>query len=112
VNANRQVSIEQLVCELWTDPPRSAVANLRTYMADLRRLVIGHDRLVTQQHGYELRLAPDEFDLRRYEALVAAGQVALDHEDLTAAVGMFTTADRLWRGPAFDGLRQAPTGLG
>ncbi|MFI7574419.1 winged helix-turn-helix domain-containing protein [Micromonospora sp. NPDC049497] len=38
-DAGRLVTIDQLVDELWpVDPPASAVANVRTYAANLRRL--------------------------------------------------------------------------
>src|SRR6185295_6392643 len=39
-NAGRVVRVESLVTELWGDePPKSAVANLRTYVMQLRKLL-------------------------------------------------------------------------
>ena len=51
VHANRTVSLEHLVDELWGDePPAQAIASLQAYVSHLRRLLEpewpeGHDRV-------------------------------------------------------------------
>lgn len=88
----RAVSVDHLVEVLWPgDPPKSATANLQTYVSSLRAL-LGQDRLVTKAPGYRLSLRPSEFDLLRFEGL-ASGDTLSDVE----------TALALWRGdPAED----------
>jgi tetratricopeptide (TPR) repeat protein len=60
VQPGQLVSVDELVDELWPDcPPRSAVANVRTYAANLRRgfeaLQSGCGAIVRQRNGYRLR---------------------------------------------------------
>lgn len=110
INANHNIGVERLVDELWADPPRSAIANLRTYLANLRQLIPDKNRLVTRPSGYELRVEEGELDFSEYERLVAAGQVALARDDYPTAASLLGTAHGLWRGTtAFEGLRGSPT---
>lgn len=56
LEANRPVSLDRLSQMVWAGPtPASAVANLRSHVAGLRRAV--GDRIVAHPGGYELRLA-------------------------------------------------------
>jgi DNA-binding SARP family transcriptional activator len=74
LNANRVVSRERLIDELWgEEPPETAVASLQVYVSRLRN-VLGADVLVTQPPGYLLGVAPDELDVDRFDRLRAAGQ--------------------------------------
>ncbi len=67
VHANTAVSTDVLVDVLWpAAPPRSATANVRTYVHGLRRLL--DDRIEHRPAGYLLRAAPEEIDLCRFEA--------------------------------------------
>lgn len=68
--ANRLVTVHDLVDELWPDaPPRSAIANVRTYAANLRRsLGSGADdeaRIVREPGGYRLLIDEKLIDLHR-----------------------------------------------
>jgi DNA-binding SARP family transcriptional activator/tetratricopeptide (TPR) repeat protein len=64
---NTAVSTDVLVDVLWPGaPPRSATANVRTYVHGLRRLL--DHRIEHRPGGYLLRAAPDEIDLCRFEA--------------------------------------------
>jgi DNA-binding SARP family transcriptional activator/tetratricopeptide (TPR) repeat protein len=66
LRANTTVSTDVLVDVLWPgSPPRSAVANVRTYVHSLRRLL--DNRIEHRAGGYLLRAAPDEIDLHRFE---------------------------------------------
>ena len=63
---NTAVSTDVLVDVLWPgSPPRSAAANVRTYVHSLRRLL--DNRIEHRPGGYLLRAAPDEIDLCRFE---------------------------------------------
>lgn len=66
LRANTAVSTDVLVDVLWPgSPPRSAVANVRTYVHSLRRLL--DNRIEHRPGGYLLRAEPDEIDLHRFE---------------------------------------------
>ncbi|MEU8365818.1 AfsR/SARP family transcriptional regulator [Micromonospora tulbaghiae] len=70
VRANQLVPLHDLVDELWPDgPPRSAIANVRTYAANLRRSLdsCAGDRLriVREPGGYRLLTDESLIDLHR-----------------------------------------------
>ncbi|KAB1949288.1 winged helix-turn-helix domain-containing protein [Micromonospora sp. ALFpr18c] len=63
VQPGRLVAVDDLVDELWADrPPRSAVANVLSYAANLRRTFeafpSGRAVIVRQRNGYRLACAP------------------------------------------------------
>lgn len=88
---------------VWADDaPASAVANLRSHAAGLRR-VLG-DRLVARPNAYELRLAPHELDVIEFQRLAEEGRSRLATEDPMGAIPTLTTALAHWRGAAGDGL--------
>jgi two-component SAPR family response regulator len=65
---NTTVSIDVLVDALWDDdPPRTAIATLRTYVSRLRRSV--DDALVSERGGYRLAVAPGHVDADRFDEL-------------------------------------------
>lgn len=109
------VPIRSLVTEVWDEhPPRSAVANLRTYLMQLRRLLPPSENpavepLVTSDAGYLLRVEPAEFDLFQFEALSALGRQALARRDLVTAQDAYTRALALWRGGAAEDAPLGPT---
>ncbi|OUC99215.1 hypothetical protein CA984_04030 [Streptosporangium minutum] len=109
------VPIRTLVTEVWDEhPPRSAVANLRTYLMQLRRVLpLSEDpaveRLVTSDAGYLLRVEPAEFDLFQFEALSARGRQALTRRDLVTAQDAYTRALALWRGGVAEDAPLGPT---
>ncbi|MEU4696816.1 AfsR/SARP family transcriptional regulator [Nonomuraea dietziae] len=111
--AGHVVPIRSLVAEVWDErPPRSAVANLRTYLMQLRKLlheVGAQEWLVTSDVGYLLRVGPEEFDLFEFEALSARGRQALARRDLGAAEEAFTRALALWDGTAAEDVPLGPT---
>ena len=120
LNANRVVSVDRLVDELWDGrPPGSAIGTLQTYVSHLRDLLEPQrDRrataqvLVTRSPGYLLRVGADDLDAPRLERLVGQGQQALAAGDAPVAAARFRVALELWRGPAladFIGLPFATT---
>lgn len=113
--AGHVVPIRSLVTEVWDDrPPRSAVANLRTYLAQLRKLLPpsadpAAERLVTSEAGYLLRVGPGEFDLFQFEELSGHGGRALARRDLGAALDAYSRALSLWEGMAAEDVPLGPT---
>lgn len=113
VNANRVVALDELVDEVWPHrPPSSAVANMRSYAASLRRRfesVEGRtDRLVRCGSGYLLRAEPDEVDLERFSAHRDAGRDARSRRDVKSAVSRLAGGLACWRGPVLAGLPRGP----
>ncbi|MGZ3145989.1 BTAD domain-containing putative transcriptional regulator [Lentzea chajnantorensis] len=97
LNANSAVSLDQIVEVLWPkSKPRSVVANVRTYVWQLRQ-VLG-ECLRTNGTGYVLALTPDELDALRFEHLVTEARTSGD------ALDLLRTAEGLWRGRPVEDL--------
>ena len=100
LNANRVVSRERLIDELWGDePPETVVTSVQVYVSRLRKL-LPPETLVTRAPGYLLDAERDEIDLFRFERLVADGREALGKDDAANAARILRDALELWRGPA------------
>jgi DNA-binding SARP family transcriptional activator len=94
---NQPVSLDQLAAAAWTGyPPRSAVANLRTHAASLRRILGG--RLQAVPGGYRLRVKDGEVDVHEFLRLAHDGRAALGSGAARAAVHPLATALGLWHG--------------
>jgi DNA-binding SARP family transcriptional activator len=104
LNANRPVSPERLIDQIWDDrPPATARKVLQAYVSKLRR-VVGEPVLVTRPAGYELRREPGQLDLHRVEELVAQAKRA-SRED---AARLLRRALAEWRGPPLADVQDAP----
>jgi DNA-binding SARP family transcriptional activator len=87
MHPGERVTTDTLVDVLWEDaPPAAAVATVRGYVVDLRRLLeparpshAAATVLVTEPGGYTLRVAPDAVDAGRLETAVRR---AAEHLDL------------------------------
>lgn len=103
LNANRTVSVEQLINELWggggsVKSVQMAIARLR---AALAAPVGGSPSVVTREHGYSLALGEREtLDQLSFERGLEDGQRLLHERRLEQATACFATALDLWRGPA------------
>ncbi|WP_049717619.1 AfsR/SARP family transcriptional regulator [Streptomyces caatingaensis] len=106
LHANTPVPGERLCDALWGEhPPASAQANIRNYVAALRRVLnraAGEERLSMGHRGYELRVHPGELDLDTFEDLTGRGREALAAGEHRAAAARLGQALDLWRGDAFD----------
>jgi DNA-binding SARP family transcriptional activator len=103
LEANRVVSAERLIDNVWGDaPPSSAHGSLQNHVWRLRR-VLG-DRLETRAPGYLLRIEPGELDLERFRRLVGEAQAA----DPEVAAETLRRALALWRGPVLADLADEP----
>jgi DNA-binding SARP family transcriptional activator len=107
VDANRVVSVDQLVDHLWGDkPPRRALGSLHAYVSNLRRL-LEPDRsprapsrtLISRDPGYLIAVGPDDVDAQRFEHLAERGAALLERGEAADAVAVLDTALALWRGP-------------
>jgi DNA-binding SARP family transcriptional activator len=102
----RQVTAETIVDLVWRGhPPASAAGTLQGYVSRLRRLLVGHPAgdaaLVTAGAGYQLRLPTD---VGRFEAALAEAR-ELVGPDPSAAAETLSGALGLWRGRAYDDVR-------
>lgn len=108
---NTVVRLERIIEELWPGrAPRSATANVRTYVSALRRsLGSDRDRLTTITESYLLRVADDELDVVRFEREAARGRIALREGAVDEAVFRYREALRLWRGEPLQDVPAGPT---
>ncbi|WP_158603517.1 AfsR/SARP family transcriptional regulator [Micromonospora radicis] len=102
------VSVDQLVDELWpTDPPRSAVPNVRTYAANLRRgleaMIPEREVLTRARDGYRLDVARTDVDAFLFRSEVAEAR-RLVAADQAGAARLLSRALERWRGPALVGV--------
>ncbi|KPC84996.1 transcriptional regulator [Streptomyces sp. NRRL S-4] len=98
---NGFVSLDLLTEVLWPGgAPRSAVANVRTYVRTLRRLLppAAVEGLRTRPSGYSLDVAPGEVDMLLFEQQLAAARAARDRGEDAVALRSYEAALGLWRG--------------
>ncbi len=102
VAAGHAVTVQQLEAAVWGDrPPPSAGNALQTYVSRLRRLV-GHDRIVLEDHSYRLAVHRDEIDALRFEDLLTSATERRGQP--TECVALCRDALALWRGRPFGDL--------
>jgi len=103
IHAGEVTGTDRLAAGLWGDqPPRSSAAVLRTYVAQLRR-VLGADAIETRPDGYALRLDPACIDARLFEQQLAQARAGHPtRPGVTSA--QLRRALALWRGAAFGEL--------
>ncbi|MFI7430964.1 AfsR/SARP family transcriptional regulator [Micromonospora sp. NPDC049836] len=107
----RVVTTESLIDELWPEePPRSAVANVRTYAANLRRTFDKHagPHLSRLSGGYRFELTEDSVDLLRFERLTQAAESAWARGGIDTVDRLLTRIESLWRGGLLAGLPVGP----
>ncbi|HEX6452555.1 MAG TPA: BTAD domain-containing putative transcriptional regulator [Trebonia sp.] len=95
------VPTETLIQELWGDAPPPTANNLVSIYVHRLRGVIGDSEgrvLVHRKPGYQLRVADDDTDIRKFETLVAAARSVLAGGDAETAAAMLGEAESLWRG--------------
>ncbi|HYQ66110.1 AfsR/SARP family transcriptional regulator [Actinophytocola sp.] len=114
INANRAVSADQLMAELWGEqPPPSATGLLAGYVWRLRGSLGDPDgrMLSTRAPGYQLVLPPGTTDVDEYEELAAAGRRSLADGDLPAAVAALSQGLGMWRGAPLADVGLVPSVL-
>jgi DNA-binding SARP family transcriptional activator len=100
LNANRVVSTDRLIDELWGEqPPAGARHVIQVYVSELRKaLEPNRSALVTRAPGYLIRVEAGELDLERFERLLEKGREALNAGDAETAAADLRAALDLWRG--------------
>jgi DNA-binding SARP family transcriptional activator/Tfp pilus assembly protein PilF len=109
--AGSPVPVEALIDELWgNDPPRSARANLRTYVASLRASLptTPHWQLASVHDSYVLRIGDVRFDADEFRRHTDAGRAALTGGDTVTAALKFERALALWRGRCGEDIPRGP----
>jgi DNA-binding SARP family transcriptional activator len=106
-----RVTTTGLVSMLWGGrPPRSATANVQTYVWELRKRLpptgAGVPRIERDQDGYRLALDDGELDASSFVALAADGRRALGSRDTARGVRTLATALDLWRGQPFEDVAE------
>jgi DNA-binding SARP family transcriptional activator len=117
LHSGQVLPLRTLVEELWgEDPPGNPVQSVQTYVLALRRQLDGgrggarrgRELLSTRHNGYRLDLDGEDFDVRRYERLAAAGRRAAEVGEDERASRLLAEALQVWRGPA---LVDVPIGV-
>ncbi|SBT53190.1 AfsR/SARP family transcriptional regulator [Micromonospora narathiwatensis] len=113
LHAGRLVTVDQLVDELWPEePPRSAVPNVRTYAANLRRslesVMVEQAIVVREQGGYRLALDESRVDLMRLSAQWGQARELADAGDLPRAGDLLRRVVDAWQGSLLAGLPLGP----
>ncbi|WP_250034090.1 AfsR/SARP family transcriptional regulator [Paractinoplanes maris] len=99
------VSLDQLADVVWPDGgPPSAVANLRTYVWQVRRALPEPGRVERRGDAYRLLPAPDEVDA---DCAARAAVEAARAADPAWALARLDEALGWWRGRAYPGLAAA-----
>ncbi len=102
ISANHWVTSDQLAHILWGDQPPSSKANtLQTYVSRLKHR-LGTDRVFSEDHSYELHVAPDEMDALVFEQMASEAEESLDQSE--RCLELCRGALALWRGPPFGEL--------
>jgi DNA-binding SARP family transcriptional activator len=115
-HANRPVSRDRLVDELWGErPPATARHTLEVYVSRLRRALStggGGSLIESQPGGYRIRLEQDELDALRFERLLDEGRSALAQGVPAEAEEKLTAALGLWRGEVLADVALEPFAAG
>jgi DNA-binding SARP family transcriptional activator len=110
VRGGRPTSADEVIWRLWgDDPPRSARANVYTYLSDLRRLLgeaVPEARLRTDRalDGYTLDVTADTCDAPLFEQLARDGRRAMADGRAADAADVLGRALGLWRGPVLEDI--------
>ncbi len=105
-HADTPVSADTIIDALWHGrPPETARRTLSAYLSRLRQLLGDDDRVRSHAGAYSIHPDPDELDTAVFTRLIAEAAIARDHGDPQTAAALIRQALTLWRGPAYDGLR-------
>jgi len=99
LRAGTTITLDRLAEALWDqEPPRSAIANIRTHASRLRHSLDPNTLLLGTVGGYELQVDADRCDHLRFLDLAAAGRAALEAGDPARAAACLAGALDLWQG--------------
>jgi DNA-binding SARP family transcriptional activator len=100
VAGGRRVTVDALADAIWSgEPPASATGTVQSYVSRLRRR-LGPEQLTWDDAGYQLVVAAEQVDARRFEARAEEGRALLAAGRPEQARTVLQEAEALWRGPA------------
>ncbi len=100
VAAPNQLSVDQLIDEVWGDqPPETAAHVVRTYVSNLRRML--DHRIKSDGRNYGLDIADDQVDAEEFALLIRSADGAAGPAQ---ASDLLARALELWRGRPFGDL--------
>lgn len=106
--ANHTVTVDRLIEAVYgEDRPATARVQVQISTSSLRRIFAEHglrDIIVTQPHGYTIRVNPEELDFLRFEGLVGDARRAREDGRLQEAAAIYQQALALWRGDVLTGI--------
>jgi DNA-binding SARP family transcriptional activator len=109
LHANASVSTDRLADLLWDGaPPARAEVSLRSYAANLRKLLQPDAALAGEPGAYRLTVDEAAIDANRFESLVASARASAAAGDASAALAAYGEALSLWRGPALADVSSLP----
>ncbi|MFF3350356.1 BTAD domain-containing putative transcriptional regulator [Streptomyces sp. NPDC002779] len=119
VNANRPVSVEACMEELWEDrPPTTAKSTLQSHVLHLRRIFAGvpdietlagaHRFLRTTSGGYLLSAEAGGVDVEVFDQHMARAHAAQARGEDRLVSAAYADALAVWRGPALTDVQCGP----
>ena len=109
LDANRVVSSDRLIEELWNgQPPATAATALQGHISSLRK-ALGPGAIATRRPGYVIELDEDRIDVGRFERLRGDARRALERGDAQAGADKLREALALWRGEALADIGFEPS---
>jgi SARP family transcriptional regulator, regulator of embCAB operon len=114
IQANQVLTVEQLMAEIWSDPPRRAIATLQVYVSQLRKFLGGPNRakypICTHSGGYRLCVEndSDSVDSHIFSNLMSDGRRYARSGHYENASIAFDSAISLYRGRAVGGVIGGP----
>jgi predicted ATPase/DNA-binding SARP family transcriptional activator len=103
LRVEQTVTVEQLVEQLWDEPPKTALRTVQVYISRLRQ-ALPTGVIESRSGGYALMLKRDRLDLGSFEETAREGRAALAGHDCERASHLLWEALAVWRGPALAGL--------
>ena len=107
--AGQDVSVDQLIEDLWTEPSDAARATLHSHIARLRRSLGQADLVVHRTGRYRLDIDPEEVDANAFTRAIEEGRRAAESSDFGNVVNAIGRGLDLWRGKAYEEFEDCPT---
>ncbi|MFD0558918.1 BTAD domain-containing putative transcriptional regulator [Stackebrandtia endophytica] len=102
-----QLPLDRFVDVVWgAQPPKSASANLYSYVTVLRRAL--HGRLNRLRSGYVLHVKPGELDVQVFTDLLAQARHDASQGHIAESITVYDRALKLWRGEPLADIKGPP----
>ncbi|CAM3168703.1 BTAD domain-containing putative transcriptional regulator [Stackebrandtia soli] len=102
-----QLPLDRFIDVVWgAQPPKSANANLYSYVTVLRRAL--HGRLNRLRSGYVLHVKPGELDVQVFTDLLAQARHDASNGYIAESITVYDRALKLWRGEPLGDIKGPP----